>query len=63
MPRSHGDHERLDAGHVHLVEQLEADAQAQCYASSDMVEGLAALTEKRPPVFTNFEGYAEALQR
>lgn len=41
----------------------EADAQAQCYASSDMVEGLAALTEKRPPVFTNFEGYAEALQR
>jgi len=32
--------------------QREADAQAQSYASEDLREGIAALREKRPPVFT-----------
>lgn len=39
----------------------EADAQAQCYASGDMVEGIAAVVEKRAPAFTQTEGYAPAL--
>jgi len=28
-----------------------ADAQAQCYASNDIKEGILAIKEKRPPVF------------
>lgn len=37
----------------------EADAQAQCYASADYAEGLAAVAEKRPARFTQFEHYCE----
>ena len=37
----------------------EADAQAQCYASADMLEGINAIVEKRAPVFKQLEGYAE----
>lgn len=33
----------------------EADAQAQCYASPDLLEGVNAVAEKRRPVFTQFE--------
>jgi enoyl-CoA hydratase/carnithine racemase len=36
----------------------EADAQAQCYASADMVEGIGAIVEKRAPAFQQVEGYA-----
>ena len=32
--------------------QREADAQAQCYASADYLEGVTAVIEKRKPLFT-----------
>ncbi len=33
----------------------EADAQAQCYATSDLMEGVRAIQEKRKPAFTMYE--------
>ncbi|CAE7686369.1 unnamed protein product [Symbiodinium sp. KB8] len=38
----------------------EADAQAQSYATADLVEGVSAIEQKRRPNFTQREGYAEA---
>jgi len=35
----------------------EADAQAHCYASADLLEGLNALREKRPPQFGCYEQF------
>lgn len=37
----------------------EAEAQAMCYQSSDFLEGLEAVAEKRVPVFTNVEHYRD----
>jgi hypothetical protein len=31
----------------------EADAQAQCYASADLLEGVKAIGEKRAPTYKN----------
>ena len=33
----------------------EADAQAQCYASADLLEGVNAVAEKRKPNFVQYE--------
>lgn len=35
----------------------EADAQSVCYGSPDLLEGVTAVGEKRPPVFRQYEGY------
>ena len=35
----------------------EADAQAQCYASEDLMEGLSAVRERRRPQFTQYEDF------
>jgi len=37
----------------------EADAQAQCYASADLLEGVNAVAEKRRPNFTQYENSFE----
>ena len=37
----------------------EADAQAQTYPTDDLIEGVRALEEKRPPLFTNYDSYME----
>jgi enoyl-CoA hydratase/carnithine racemase len=37
----------------------EADAQAQCYATKDLAEGVEAVAAKRKAVFTNWEGLAD----
>ena len=35
----------------------EADAQAQCYATADLMEGVNAVREKRNPEFTLYEDF------
>ena len=35
----------------------EADAQAQCYATADLMEGVNAVREKRSPEFTLYEDF------
>ena len=35
----------------------EADAQAQCYATTDLMEGVNAVREKRSPEFTLYEDF------
>ena len=37
---------------LHKALQREADAQAQCYASQDLREGVSAVAQKRTPQFT-----------
>lgn len=39
----------------------EADAQAACYASLDLAEGVDAIAEGRPPSFHQYEGYEAEL--
>lgn len=43
--------------------QREADAQAQCYASVDLLEGVNAAAEKRSASFVQFEQYKESLEK
>jgi len=37
----------------------EADAQAQCYASADLMEGVTAIQEKRKPQFAMYEDFQD----
>ncbi|GBG24845.1 3-hydroxybutyryl-CoA dehydratase-like protein, mitochondrial [Hondaea fermentalgiana] len=41
----------------------EADAQAQCYATEDYHDGVEAIAEKRPPVFTQREPLDDVVSR
>jgi len=40
----------------------EADAQAQCYASTDLLEGVKAVQQKRKPTFCQYEDACEVLK-
>mmetsp|Transcript_21347 Transcript_21347/g.68861 ORF Transcript_21347/g.68861 Transcript_21347/m.68861 type:complete len:305 (-) Transcript_21347:34-948(-) len=40
----------------------EAEAQADCYASKDLLEGVRAVAEKRKPAFAQLDGYSEELR-
>ena len=49
------------AGDVGLEQALwrEADAQAQCYPTPDLMEGVTAVAEKRKPNFTGMEDFKD----